>query len=384
MSKVFIEETTLSAIGDAIREKGGTTTLIAPLDMATAIRAIETGGTPAGIPENAFRNLINNGYRYYNNNWNWFIEDYGSQMKEPLEVADFMFAKSHLLKEIPFTLCFYDADMNSAFYGCQYLEEINDYEVPPPYQGDFGCGNLFEGCIRLRTLPYDLFGTEIYDGDPYPPSSTTYGTTITKRGSMFYGCYSLRELPNLKTMITQQTTISSTLYYRLVASCYTLNEVVNLPVTQATLFTNAFGTTFLNTSRLKNLTFEPNTKANWRNQTIDCTTYVGWASYDNHITDYNSGIVGKKITNWSSYSLYKNDPDSWTTDVAYSRYNKTSALATIASLPDTSEYLASAGGTNTIAFKGEAGRLTDGGAIDTLTEEVIAVATAKGWTVSFT
>ena len=74
------------------------------------------------------------------------------------------------------------------------------------------------------------------------------------------------------------------------------------------------------------MTFEPNTKANWRNQTIDCTTYVGWASYDNHITGYNSGIVVKKITNPNSYSLYKNDPDSWTTDVAYSRYNKTNNL----------------------------------------------------------
>ena len=38
--------------------------------------------------------------------------------------------------------------------------------------------------------------------------------------------------------------------------------------------------------------------------------------------------------------------------------------------------------TNTIKFRGEAGALTDGGAINTLTEEEIAVAAAKGWTVS--
>ena len=44
MSKVFIEESTLTSIGDAIREKNGTTDLIAPLDMATAITDLPTGG----------------------------------------------------------------------------------------------------------------------------------------------------------------------------------------------------------------------------------------------------------------------------------------------------------------------------------------------------
>ena len=68
--------------------------------------------------------------------------------------------------------------------------------------------------------------------------------------------------------------------------------------------------------------------------------------------------------------------------MAYSRYNHTSAVNTINSLPDTSAYLATAGGTNTIKFKSNAGSATDGGAISNLTEEEIAVATAKGWTVS--
>jgi hypothetical protein len=49
----------------------------------------------------------------------------------------------------------------------------------------------------------------------------------------------------------------------------------------------------------------------------------------------------------------------------------------LASLPDTSTY-----GSNTIKFKGASGALTDGGAINTLTEEEIAVAAAKGWTVA--
>jgi hypothetical protein len=66
----------------------------------------------------------------------------------------------------------------------------------------------------------------------------------------------------------------------------------------------------------------------------------------------------------------------------YSRYNHDSAVRTINSLPDASAYLATTSGTNTIKFRGEAGSSTDGGAINTLTAEEIAVATAKGWTVS--
>lgn len=44
MSKVSIEESTLSAIGDAIREKTGESALLSPLDMPTAISGIISGG----------------------------------------------------------------------------------------------------------------------------------------------------------------------------------------------------------------------------------------------------------------------------------------------------------------------------------------------------
>ena len=89
-----------------------------------------------------------------------------------------------------------------------------------------------------------------------------------------------------------------------------------------------------------------------------------------------------KIIDDASYQSLKNNPDSWTTLIQYSRYNHDSAVETINSLPDTSAYLATDGGTNTIKFKGSSGSATDGGAINTLTEAEIAVATAKGWTVT--
>ena len=135
--------------------------------------------------------------------------------------------------------------------------------------------------------------------------------------------------------------------------------------------------------RLKSLTFKTNEDGTpivtkWKSQTIDTTYYVGYESKAENITDYNSGLTtATQITDDASYQSLKNNPDNWTTLIQYSRYNHDSAVETINSLPDTSAY-----GTNTIKFKGASGSATDGGAINTLTEAEIAVAAAKGWTVT--
>lgn len=91
----------------------------------------------------------------------------------------------------------------------------------------------------------------------------------------------------------------------------------------------------------------------------------------------------KRIINASSYASLKNDPDAWTSDKSYSFYNHTSAVETINSLPDMTKNKNTATGlTYTMQFKGGLGSATDGGAINTLTAEEIAVATAKGWTIT--
>lgn len=65
--------------------------------------------------------------------------------------------------------------------------------------------------------------------------------------------------------------------------------------------------------------------------------------------------------------------------LAYSSYNHDSAVETINSLWDGTQWNL----TSTITFKAYSGALTDEGAIENLTEEEIAVATEKGWTVAF-
>ena len=121
--------------------------------------------------------------------------------------------------------------------------------------------------------------------------------------------------------------------------------------------------------------------ATWKNQSIDLTNEVGYASttYTDMTSRYNSGITeDKEVKDDATYQALKNDEDWYSKDFKYSRYNKTSAIETISTLPDVS-----AGSGNTIKFRGGCGSLTDGGAINTMTDAEIAVAAAKGWTVSF-
>lgn len=151
---------------------------------------------------------------------------------------------------------------------------------------------------------------------------------------------------------------------------------------------NCFTDTFNRCCRVKDVIFatqEDGTPytANMKSQNIKLNPYVGYFSM------YSDGYGGAElpesaaIRDAETYATNKNNPDSWTALPEYSRYNHTSAVNTINSLPDTSAYLAANGGTNTITFYPTSGSLTDGGAVETLTEEEIAVAAAKGWTVAY-
>lgn len=206
-------------------------------------------------------------------------------------------------------------------------------------------------------------------------------------------------------------------YYN-ISGFYYIKELKNIPVpyrntkaiTSEIRFFGYSSITFLNTN---SITFATNNgepyKVNWKNQAINLVGSIGYNNSDwslgyekyaqgywkekNNIfyntTDLEQAKLNynklKSQDNWFSWSS-KSGAYEGKSNVSYSllfsRYNHDSAVETINSLPDTSEYLTSAGGTNTIKFKGIQGALTDGGAINTLTEQEIAVATEKGWTVS--
>ena len=240
---------------------------------------------------------------------------------------------------------------------------------------------MFNGCRNLREIPEDFFWKLVPNADYWEAAKNYYGD----RDFMFSHCVSLRKLPDI-SMLASGDRYGSSLYYSGFNYCISMDEIINLPVITATFTSNAFYTTFDYCGRLKNMTFETNEDgtpktANWKSQVIDLT-YAGWVSptYMSYLLDHNSGItIDKEVIDDATYQALKDDPDWFTSSSLYCRYNHDSAVNTINSLPDTSAY-----GTNTIKFSGIAGSATDGGAINTLTEEEIAVAAAKGWTVTWT
>lgn len=381
MANVIINDTNLTNIANAIREKNGGTTTYKPSEMASAILAIE-GTAVSPIPDRAFGDgFPTNAYRFYGDSWNWFFETYGSQMVAQ-SIDYWMFYNNTYVKTLPFDIKISSRPFAKAFWGCSNLTEIPEPVELATLYGyaattySYDMEEVFHHCIRLRTIPENIFGLTPEEGldEYYQPYAAMYRAGT--RYGMFYNCYSLRQLPRLSTAINKETDPSKSLYSQMAYGCRCLDEIVNLPVADVEFSTNAFIHTAGLCHRIKNFTFEPGKTANWSNQHIDLTNYVGWYSDSRVFTEYNSGCNGE-IKDTSSYLRFKDNPNSFAIEINYSRYNKESAVATINSLPN-----CSTGTGNTISFKGQSGKNTDGGAINTMTEEQIAVAVSKGWTVS--
>lgn len=389
MANVLVQDSSLTAIADAIRGKNGETTLYKPGDMAAAIIAIPTGGggDPSEIEAKLREGLAFTGncnYAFYGGALDVIINNFGNYITtNDIAYANYMFQGS-FVTSIPFSINLRKLEKDSwlgvdaiqakqLFAYCQFLEETPELTGTP---GDMN--NMFIDCYRLKKINADNLDF-----------SCIKGSNVTSHylDGMFSGCRSLREIPQKFIELTCGANLSNNYFYRnKFNGCYVLDEVRGLGVQTASTWKNrnAFSSTFGECQRLKTITFaECNEPVNWSGQTIDLTYYVGYVVADSYMTNYNSGLTtATKVTNDATYQALKDNPDWWTIDYKYSRYNHDSAVETINSLPDTSAYLAANGGTNTINFKGNSGTLTDGGAINTLTEEEIAVAAAKGWTVS--
>ena len=384
MSKVLVNETSLTGIADAIRSKNGTTDTYFPADMAQAILSLPSGGGGEGLPEEAFTITGTCDYRFASGGWDWFINEYGNQITtKDISSAQYMFSYC-TLHSIPFDI---NGNKTSQYFSCNNMFGNSSLRsVPRLNIKPSSTQEMFSNCHYLRNI--DESALEGIDWSRIDNTTSSYDCNRMKN---FAYCSSLRSLPmEFLNHGNPAGPNSYSIYNYGFTNCYTLDEIVGLPNPHlnATWTSNAFNSTFSSCHRLKNMTFAtPDGQpyvVNWKNQTIDLATNgVGYGGTVGNYTIYNSGITAdKQVTDDATYQALKDDPDWFSTTIAYSRYNHDSAVATINSLPDTSAYLATAGGTNTIKFDGIAGSATDGGAINTLTEEEIAVATAKGWTVT--
>lgn len=362
-----------------------------PLDVPEAIDNI------GGLPEEALVVSGNCTYRFSNNGWNWFIQEYGDIITtQDITNAERMFAFTTGLEEIPFKLNCKNQEgisLNYAFHGMR-IKKPPVVNIPNVQKSNLG--SVIANCDMLRDAN-GLFENEEEFGASWQGfvNTTSFGNHYL--GYILSGLYSLRTVPSwfylfrLNPESTAFPYMSYSLYSRAFNGCYALDEIKDIPVwtCKGAQTSNMFDSTFESCFRVKDITFETNADGtpivtSWKTQTIDLSKNAGYTTSSIYISTYNSGITAdKEVKDDATYAALKDDHDWFTCNIAYSRYNKISAINTINSLPDTSAYLASAGGTNTIKFKGAAGEKTDGGAINTMTEEEIAVATAKGWTVSF-
>ena len=337
---------------------------------------------PEGVPTDEELTISGNcSYRFYGDNWTWFLEKYKDRLIfNNITNAANMFSGSLSIESLDFDIIFDDSQSyikaSNMFSNCDNLKNIRKIVNLKGRE----INSMFRGCQRLRYLPqFENFSFIDYD--------------YAELQDFFSYCRSLRSIPEefLKKLSTSKGNASYySLGYGSFYNCDSLDEIKGINIRSRNITSNLFSNTFDYCSRVKNIIFtkedngSPYT-ATWKNQTISLTYNIGYASTEDYIIGRNSGITSdKKVIDDTTYQALKNDPDWYTLKKEYSRYNHDSAVATINSLPDTSAYLAEKGGTNTIKFIGDAGSATDGGAINTLTEEEIAVATAKGWTVAFT
>lgn len=376
----------LSAIGDAIREKTGGTDLLTLDQMPAEIASITTGGggevepiVLSGDCSYACAGIVASSY----------INKFGNTISTSNITSSSKMFYNSTLEKIPFVLNLgrtvdTNYSLNGLFDSAINLKELPTLNLLKPIGST---SYLFSNCQNLRNLS-DNF-VEDFDWSFLHNTDNKYASL----SFTFNNCFSLRSIS--ENFLNNYWGVSNSLgysnYYNSFYNCYVLDEIKGLRFNKTTMTSNMFYSPFDNCARVKDIIFalEENGSVqivNCKSQTVDLSMGVGYYTGSNigYITTYfNSGITAdKRVKDDATYQALKDDPDWFTSDIKYSRYNHDSAVRTINSLPDTSAYLATAGGTNTIKFKGQSGASTDGGAINTLTEEEIAVATAKGWTVS--
>ena len=387
MSKYVINDTTLTAIGDAVREKGGTTELIPVSGLADAIINLPSGGGGEVEP------IVISGdgsYACAGPMGGTYIDLFGNTVStNEITNAQYMFY-GNTAKRIPFELNFKASlkDSTSIYTGvnCTYMFGNAKCDYPPAINNMGVTQNnyMFYGSSIIE-IPEDYMSTWAFIGRH---STSTYSGGQSQ--NMFQNCHRLRRIKDWSMCkyenINKYISYSSSIYGSGFYYCYVLESIDCLPVhTEASWTSNAMSNTFTDCWRLGRVVFDtqddgtPYVCNGWSKQSVNLA-YVGYLRYTYNETTLNSrgGItIDKRVSDDASYQALKNDPDWYAYYKEYSRYNHASAVETINSLPDVTS-----GSGNTIYFMRDAGSKTDGGACGDLTEEEIAVAAARGWTVA--
>ena len=359
-----INDTHLTSIANAIREKNGLETQYLPSEMAAAISAIEASGGGLKPLELNLNDDVSYAFR--------------ESCKEIFENNFISKINVSVIKESP-------TSKNAKYF---LSNTTITEEALPPINIDIWCYNQ----SSLDCSYFFINNQKIRNYNKVTLTERTFNGYCTFN-SMFRNNYYLKEAPTWVRQIVLKHPYSSSspsdyAYNQLYYYCYSLDKAI-LPVgyyATNNILKNIFKNNF-HLGSIKFATEEDGTPIDitwvWKNQLLDLSTtdaHIGYSNTDNFTSwDTERFTTTKKVTDLTSYEELKDNPDWWSSDVNFSRYNHDSAVETINSLPNVA---AKEGNTNNIIkFQGIMGSGYNK-AINTLTEEEIAVAAAKGWTVT--
>ena len=412
MGNVLVNDSSLTAIGNAIREKNESTTKYKPSEMAQAILDIKSGGTYPVITideltlsgpmyqlnlEGRLSSFFNKYYDYitFNNATNFenmHQAGHGLERAKTPCLADGEFIHCSDLKKVVITdTVSVNDEISSVFSNCTSLEKI----VPPTSNSMWVFDNIgqnlfrechmltdlgsnwnlkittlnnytqsytFYNCYSLKTIPDKLLiglATGNYDNGQYTNGSASSDAYTHKYEHTFDGCLSLRKLY-----------LSYKDWYTSGSSKHINNE----------LFVDSFNRlamldTFKFTTRTLAEGYYYCTQSGF---TIDLTN-VGYCANEADATIL-EGLYGTPVTTKEEYDAQKNNENWWSTNPEYSRFNLNSFKTAIQYLPRMKN-----GATATIKFKSGLGSGTDAGGITTdgtNVSSLLSYATEYGWTVA--
>lgn len=398
MPNVLVQDTSLRGIADAIRNKNKSSLTYKPADMAAAINSLPTGGS-SGNKLGPFKGeemapakkeIGSQGLGFFEDLnvshpilWNYFKEtlftDSLIDKEKGLTNCERMFAKIKL-EEIPITIYF---NTNN----CSFFKMFSDSPTlkQPPLLRAVGVRNndrasrnlhsMFYGCVKLEEIPENWL-----DWEEWKRSLETdhiFWNNICPF-FMFYGCCCLKSIPQGLLELFQYTVGMTKTF----GKCESLEKIENMGYPLGDKYESTYSKgpidIFKSNYKLTKFTFK-NNGPTLLNQTVLNMDACGFdtGSWGPECSDFTQET---KVKDAATYQTLKNQ-NYWTRLPEYSRYNHTSMVETINSLPEIIK-IGSEKPVNTIKFRATQGDSTDEGGASNLTEEEMAVASAKGWTVS--
>lgn len=362
--------------GNEILKETDIPNTMTPLQMAEAIDGM------IEIPDKALLFTDICSYKFAYNHWNWFIEACGDKITtQGISSISYMFYQSDTLQEIPFSIHLSPSSTYHAasamFQNCNKL--IN---IPMIYSLKVqDMGNMFSGCMNISSFPENF--AKDWDWSRLDNATSAYTGTAS---NSFSNCMKLREIP--QELLIHGNPFWSYTYTRTNSgfnNCYGLEKLENvfIPYKSTGMTSNGFGSMVKNCCRLKKLTLQtqqdgtPYDVSGWKSQTIDLST-VGYGSISfMRLVDLTEETKIDNEEKWRGY-IDGSYPDGWGASVEYSTFGATAVKEFIASLPNITN-----GSNNTIKLNQRAASAIPGEEMTSLTEEDIAVATEKGWTITF-